>query len=229
MATVEGPDAHHLTVVRRARPGDLIHVCDGHGRLVDARLISLYPGRVRAEIVAERVLTRHGPSISVAQALSKAAKVDHVVQRLVELGVDEVVVFRAGRSVPRWAPDKALRMQDRWAGIAREAAKQSRRAFLPRVVGPLDAGEAALAMGEAELTLIADEQATAPLRSALTEQAPGRVGLVVGPEGGLSRQEVGLFAERGAIPVTLGTQILRTETAALVAAALVMYHFGRIG
>lgn len=229
MATVEGPDAHHLTVVRRARPGDLIHVCDGRGRLVDARLRTLYPGRVQAEIVSERVLARREPSISVAQALSKAAKLDHVIQKLVELGVDEVVVFRAGRSVPRWAPDKTAKMRDRWESIAREAAKQSRRAFLPRVAGPLDAEEAAVTMGEAGVALIADEQATAPLRSALPERAPGRVGLVVGPEGGLSREEVGRFAERGAIPVTLGTQILRTETAAVVVAALVMYHFGLIG
>jgi 16S rRNA (uracil1498-N3)-methyltransferase len=229
VVTLEGPDAHHLTVVRRARPGDLIHVCDGHGRLVDARLTSLYPGRVQGEIVAERTLPRRAPSIRVAQALSKGAKVDDVIQKLVELGVDEVVVFRAGRSIPRWTADKAPKMRERWASIAREAAKQSRRAFLPRVAGPFDAGEAVAVTSGAELTLIADEQASTPLRSALPEQAPARASLVIGPEGGLSREEVGLFTERGAVPVTLGTQILRTETAAVVAAALVMYHFGLIG
>lgn len=228
-ATLEGADARHLAVVRRARPGDRIRVSDGEGTVHDVRIERVTVGRVEGEVLASRAAPRVLPETVVFQGLARSGKLDLVVQKLVEVGVDGVVVFRAGRSVPRWDPDRDARALDRWRTIAREAAKQSRRAWLPMVDGPVAVAEAAARAGRAGLALVAHERSGRRLREVLPGEAPGSVAMVVGPEGGLSEEEVEAFRGAGAEAVTLGGQVLRTETAGLVAAALVMYHFERIG
>lgn len=226
---LEGGDARHLAVVRRAKAGDRISVSDGEGRLLDARIVEMSTAGVACEVVGETFLPAPRPAIAVMQGLARAAKIDLVVQKLVEIGVEEIAVFRAGRSVPRWGGRKAEEARARWSAVAREAAKQSRRARLPAIAGPLDLDEAVARVEEADVALVAHESAERRLRSALPDALEGRLALVVGPEGGLAPEEVSAFVAGGAVPVSLGDQILRTETAALVAASAVMYHFGRIG
>ena len=266
---LHGGDAHHLTVVRRARAGDRVCVSDGAGTIVEGRVAVLGPAVVEVERLTERRLPKPAPSVRVFQALAKGAKVDLVVAKLVELGVDEIVVFTSGRSVPRWDLPKRRQMASRWAAIAREAAKQSRRAWLPRVEGPVSAAEAALMVQGLQgrgLALLADESSASPLRTVLPgpHAAPGEtlpddknevarrvrsvaqddknevahrvrsgaedaVAVIVGPEGGLSDSERAAFVSAGAVAFSLGPQILRTETAALAAAALVLHHAGRLG
>jgi 16S rRNA (uracil1498-N3)-methyltransferase len=172
---------------------------------------------------------RPAPAVRLFQALAKGAKVDLVVAKLVELGVDEVVVFTSGRSVPRWDPPKMAQMAARWATIAREAAKQSRRAWLPVVRGPMGAGEAASSAAAGGPALLADESSSVPLRDILPAGLPDSVTVIVGPEGGLTAVEREAFAAAGAVAFSLGPQILRTETAALAAAALVLHRVGRLG
>lgn len=236
---LRGSDAHHLTVVRRARVGDRVCVSDGAGTVVEGRLASLSPSAVEVARVAERRVERPAPAVRVFQALAKGAKVDLVVQKLVELGVDKIVVFTSGRSVPQWEPRKRVQVAARWATIAREAAKQSRRAWLPEVTGPVTAEEAALVVHRISgggLALLADESSAALLRDVLSG-AGARAGpalaqeiaVVVGPEGGLTATERATFVEAGAVAFSLGPQILRTETAALAASALVLHHAGRLG
>ncbi len=229
---LEGDDARHLAVVRRAAPGDAVRVSDGQGRIVDARLTAVKPASVTAEVVAETRLPAPGPRVEVHQGLAKGDKVDDVIRHLVEMGVDGIVVFEAGRSVARWDGPRRAAAAARWATIAREAAKQSHRAWLPTVSGPLSVAEAAAsAAGERSLGLVAHPGAGQRLAEVLrgTGVPPDRIWVVIGPEGGLSDDEVATFAAAGAAPVSLGEQILRTETAAVVAAALVMHHAGRLG
>jgi 16S rRNA (uracil1498-N3)-methyltransferase len=227
---IEGEDARHLAVVRRASPGDLVRISDGRGTIVEARLTSVAPGAVGAEIVGRTMIAAPTPRIEVHQGLAKGDKVDGVIRHLVEMGVDAIVVFEAGRSVARWDPARQTAAARRWATIAREAAKQSHRAWLPALSGPCSVTEAA-AEGRG-LGLVAHPAAGSRLRDVLAERgpgAPGSVWVVVGPEGGLSDDEVATFSAAGAVPVSLGPQILRTETASVVAAALVLQHFGRLG
>jgi 16S rRNA (uracil1498-N3)-methyltransferase len=228
--TIEGEDARHLAVVRRACPGDLVRISDGRGTIVEARLTSVAPGAVGAEVLARTLTPAPRPSVVVHQGLAKGDKVDGVIRHLVEMGVDGIVVFEAGRSVARWDPARQAAAARRWATIAREAAKQSHRAWLPALSGPLAVGGAA-AEGRG-LGLVAHPAARSRLRDVLAEQGPAvpeSVWVVVGPEGGLSGEEVAAFAAAGAVPVSLGPQILRTETASVVAAALVLEHFARLG
>jgi 16S rRNA (uracil1498-N3)-methyltransferase len=170
------------------------------------------------------------PRVQVHQGLAKGDKVDGVIRHLVEMGVDRIVVFEAGRSVARWDRDRQGAAARRWATIAREAAKQSHRAWLPAVSGPCSVSDAA-AEGRG-LGLVAHPAAGSRLRDVLAARGPGlpeSAWVVVGPEGGLSDEEVAAFAAAGAVPVSLGPHILRTETASVVAAALVLQYFGRLG
>lgn len=229
---LRGADARHLAAVRRARANDRVRVCDGAGAVVEARVVSVGPREVELEGVYGHVVPRPFPRVRLFQALAKAAKVDFVVGKLVEIGVDEVVVFSSGRSVPRWDAAKREHAAGRWQDIAREAAKQSRRAWLPTVAGPVGADEAASILsglsGE-ELALLADESSSATLREVVAAELPAGLAVIVGPEGGLTGSERAAFVSAGAVPFSLGPQILRTETAALAAAALVLHHAGRLG
>jgi 16S rRNA (uracil1498-N3)-methyltransferase len=231
---LEGADARHLAVVRRAAPGDAVRVSDGGGRVVEAALVSVSAARVEARIVSETRVPPPHPVVEVEQGLSRGDKVDTVLRQLVELGVDAVGVFEGGRSVARWDASRQAAAAARWRTIAREAAKQSHRAWLPVVRGPASL-EATLAQVRAEgpgLGLVAHPGASQRLGEALARHAaapPRRVWLAVGPEGGLSDEEVEAFRAAGAVPVSLGEQILRTETAPIVVAALVLHRFGRLG
>jgi 16S rRNA (uracil1498-N3)-methyltransferase len=226
--SIEGSDARHLAVVRRAQIGDSITVSDGAGRVIEARIVSAAPTRIRAEIVSEKKLDRSPPHLTVFQGLAKGEKVDLAVQKLVEIGVDEIVVVRAGRTVPRWDTKKIDQARVRWTGIAREAAKQSRQPWLPSVLGPIHIEEAAALLDGRLPALLAVPGAHRPLGSAIPETVPEQMSLIIGPEGGLTEDEIAVFVGRGAVPVSLGSQILRTETASLIVAAIVLHRFGRL-
>ncbi|MGH2705353.1 MAG: RsmE family RNA methyltransferase [Actinomycetota bacterium] len=227
--TIEGPDARHLTVVRRARPGDRMSVGDGAGSLFDVRITSVTIGRVTGEVLARRWVEPPRPRLTVLQGLARGAKVDLVVQKLVEIGAAEIVVFLAGRSVPRWDPAKAESARHRWETIARDAAKQARRSRLAVVAGPVGLADACATVRGAGTALVAHDRAHRRLRDALPADLPPGIAVVVGPEGGLEPEEAAAFEDAGAEPVSLGEAILRTETAALVMASIVLYHFRLLG
>lgn len=224
---LRGPDAHHLRV-RRARQGDKIHVGDGAGRMAEAIIFSATGSEVTATINEVTVVPPPATRLVVFQGLAKSGKVDWVVEKLVELGVDEIVVFAAGRSVPRWDPAKADSVRLRWERVAHAASKQSERAWLPRVTGPLDRAALLERVKATPAVLVADPDADRSLRAALMDLAEvPEVGMVVGPESGLSRDEVAQLIDAGAVPVNLGAQILRTETAGLALSAVIMFHLER--
>jgi 16S rRNA (uracil1498-N3)-methyltransferase len=226
--TLNGADAHHLAV-RRARAGEIIQVGDGAGTIFEARLDSIEAERVDATILAAEQIRLPFPRVSILQGLAKGTKVDWVIEKLVELGVDRVAVFTSGRSVPVWDEAKSKAMAQRWQRVALAASKQSKRAWLPEVAGPLSPMDAVRLAAAAPMALVADPGAVRGLKEALLGDPPGEVLLVVGPEGGLAEPEVDAFVDAGAIAVDLGSQILRTETAGLALASAVMFHFGRFG
>ena len=160
--TIEGEDARHLAVVRRASPGDLVRISDGRGTIADARLTSVTPASVGAEVLERTVTPAPSPRVAVHQGLAKGDKVDGVIRHLVEMGVDGIVVFEAGRSVARWDGARQAAAGRRWATIAREAAKQSHRAWLPVLAGPLPGTEAAAAPAGGGLGLVAHRTGPPP-------------------------------------------------------------------
>lgn len=225
---LEGADAHHLQV-RRARAGDHVQIGDGRGSIYQARLQTLTPTQVKARILGVRHFPKPDPEVTVFQGLAKGSKIGWVVAKLVELGVDEVVIFVSGRSVPLWDEQKSAVMLARWQRIALAASKQSLRPWLPGLRGPVGQEEAALAVSGLGRAVVGDPTAEASLRRALEAESSSGVGLIVGPEGGLGAGEIARFQSAGAIPASMGSSILRTETAGFALACATMFHLGRFG
>lgn len=202
MVTTE--DHHHLARALRLRDGEVVVACDGRGGWRMCRFRSR-PDAPLEPVGPPRRDPPPAPALAVAVTPVKGERTEWTVQKLTELGVDQVVLLRADRSVVRWDQVRGGRVLERLRKVAREAAAQSRRTWLPEVTGPL--APADLLGGDPQWCL-ADVDGPRPARSTTA--------LAVGPEGGWSAEERGLALGR----VGLGPQVLRAETAAVVAGAL---------
>lgn len=222
-------DAHHALRSLRLRPGDEFTSSDGRGTVVRCRVVRAEHLLMEGEVVARSREERPPPALAVLLAPPKGDRLTWGVQKLAEVGTDEVILIEATRSVRRWERGRGERVAARMDAVAREAAKQSRRRILPRVGGPLgwdDALDQALAAGTVVLLW---EEATEGLTRMLPTAPPDRLALVVGPEGGIPEEDARAAEARGAILASLGPALLRTETAAVVAAALALDRYGRMG
>lgn len=219
---IAGEDARHAARVLRIAPGERITASDGCGAWVEAR-VEQVGTEVVAAVLERRAVAPPRPWLVVWQAIPKAGKLDVVVQKLTEIGAGAVVPFAARRSVARWDGEKSAARTAHLQAVAREACKQSRRAWLLEVSPPRGLAEARMPC------IVLHEEAPLRLSAALSPEAPETLSLVVGPEGGLAPEEVAALEARGAVVAGLGPQVLRTETAALVAAAVILSRYGVIG
>lgn len=226
--TLPEDESHHALRVLRVAPPDVITVVDGRGTVARAAVTGELGGRLRVEILEKAVNRAPKPRIVVYQGAAKGNKVDDVVDRLAELGVAETWVFDSSRAVARWDEAKRRRLADRWRSIARSAAKQSRNPFVMDTGAALSWVELVRRVAREPLTIVLWEEATLPLRTALLK-GPERLALVIGPEGGLSKEEAEQLADAGGQLVSLGPRVLRTEVAPVVAASALLWHYGVIG
>lgn len=223
---VTGDEAHHAVAVRRLREGEQVVLTDGLGVSVTGAVASTGK-RVFAVLVdAVRVAPRPEPAVTVVQALPKGERGELAVEVLTEVGVDRIVPWAASRSVAVWKGERAAKSHARWQATAREAAKQSRRSWLPSVAALASTADVVSLISEADLTVVLHEEATAPL-SAVDVPVSGRIVVVVGPEGGISPEELTAFAGADAVPVRLGAEVLRTSTAGVVAVAALLARTDR--
>lgn len=197
---LEPDDHHHLFRVLRIREGEHVGVADGVGswRITAVRSGSLEP-------ITEVVRDPEPPACRIAAAIPKGDRCEWMVQKLTELGVTDLWFVHCSRSVVRWEGERGARQLERMRRVAREAAMQSRRTWLPRIDGPVPFGRAV----ELENAVLAD-----PDGAALT---PGTT-VLVGPEGGFTPEELALAPSRA----RLAAGILRVETAAVAAAVLLL-------
>lgn len=224
LVSLIGAEAKHAAVVRRLRIGEAVTVGDGAGVWLAGTAEEVSPARVDVRI-AERV--EHPaptPRIVLVQALAKGDRDELAVQAACELGVDEIVPWQASRSVSRWEGPKAVKGRERWATIVREAAKQAHRAWLPDVVAPVSTTQLAERAREQRVLLL---DPTAPVRLSEIEPDDRDLVLVVGPEGGISEEELRRLTEAGAERVLLGDTVLRTSTAGPAAIAVLSVALGR--
>ncbi len=219
---LRGAEAHHAGRVLRVRLGERITVADGSGRIVEASVTSI-DGEVTAAILSERFVDHPRPSLTLLQAVTKSDKLELVVEKATEVGVERIAPYVADRTIVRWDERKLAKAHDRLQAIALAAAKQSRSPRVP-VVDPVRQGADVQTPA-----VVLHEGATTRLRDALPDVAPERLSVVVGPEGGLSDDEVAALEGQGAVTVSLGPRILRTETAGPVAAALIAFRYGQMG
>jgi 16S rRNA (uracil1498-N3)-methyltransferase len=229
--TVDGPRFHYLSRVLRLAAGDALEVFDGQGRAFDARLVSLAESSARLALGPGRDAPRPR-ALTVVQGLPKGDKLELVLQKGTELGVAAFVPAACARSVVKLDEKAAAARVVRWQRIAEEAARQCGRADVPPVAAPAPLADAVARLEATHAVFVLDEAERAVSLSqafAGLKDARRPVALVVGPEGGLDRAEVDALVARGATPVSLGRLVLRTETAALAAVAVLRHLDGELG
>lgn len=221
-------ESHHALKVMRVAPPDVVTITDGSGVVARCAAARIEDDVLVAEVLDAETHRRPRPELVVYQGAAKGSKADEVVEKLAELGVAEVRVYESKRSVARWDEAKVARLNERWATVTRSAAKQSRNPFTTVAVAGLSWTQVVREIAREPLSIVLWEQATLPLRTALLDGAE-RIAFVVGPEGGLEPSEAEELATAGAQLVSLGPHILRTENAAVVTAAAMLYRYGLIG
>jgi 16S rRNA (uracil1498-N3)-methyltransferase len=223
-------ERRYLCRVLRLGPGDRVELFDGQGNEVEAEIAWVEARRVALRLLGRREGRRAvGPEMVLLQALAKGDRFDLVVQKATELGVGRIVPVMTARSVERLAGDRAAQRRERWCRIAQEAARQCRRADVPEISPVMPLGEALAVARPEGLRLLLWEGAAERgqgLGPVLPAEAPGQVVVAVGPEGGFTEDEVRQAALAGFRPVGLGPRVLRTETAALAALAILGFVLG---
>jgi 16S rRNA (uracil1498-N3)-methyltransferase len=223
---VTGDEAHHAVAVRRLRVGEAVVLTDGAGTAVTGEVSSTGKRVFEVTVAAVSSAPPAEPAVVVVQALPKGDRGELAVEMLTEIGVAEIVPWAASRSVAVWKGERATRSLARWRSTAREAAKQSRRAWFPTLADLASTADVVALVGAADLAVVLHEGAAVPMAS-LEVPAAGRIVVVVGPEGGLSDEEVAAFVAAGASAVRLGVEVLRTSTAGVAAVAALLARTSR--
>jgi 16S rRNA (uracil1498-N3)-methyltransferase len=218
---VTGPEGHHAAAVRRLRPGERADVTDGAGALAEGEVTEVGRDTVTLEIRSVRYVAPPEPRLAVAQALPKGDRGELAVELMTEIGVDMVIPWSAARSVTRWQAERGAKALGRWRATAREAAKQSRRPYLPEITEQATTAALAQRAAAAEIAVILEANAPGKFHE-LPIPAAGEILLLVGPEGGMSPEERTALRDAGAIEARLGPTVLRTSTAGAVAAAILL-------
>ena len=219
--TLSGAEGRHAATVRRLSVGERADVTDGAGTIAECAVTRTGPGVIELAVLARRVVPAAEPRIVVVQAIPKGDRGELAVEIMTEVGVDVVVAWQAERCVARWRADRAGKALARWQATAREAAKQSRRAWIPEVTGPEGTPAIVRRVAAAGLAILLDPGAAAAFGS-LAMPHRGEIVVIVGPEGGVSPAEAGALTGAGATPARLGPTVLRSSTAGAVAAALAL-------
>ena len=212
----------------QARTGEILTVVDPERSAYRARIISLKPDKPCC--VPFEPLPRPTESplhITVCQSLPDKERFELVLQKLTEIGVDRIVPMESQRSATQLERDAVQKKSHRWPDVISRAARQCRRAVLPELMATLSFDEAMMACTTAELKLMLYEGDTPwTFREGIGSLKPQSVALLIGPEGGFAAEEVAQAQSLGFLPINIGPRILRTETAAIVAAALVQSYLG---
>lgn len=212
-------EARHIAAVLRLRPGTRITIFDG-GREADAELRAVGEAGVAAQLMAAPRPTRRAVEVTLLQGLARGPRMDAVVRMATEVGVTAIIPVVTERSLPAPGTERIAR----WERIAREAARQCGRGDIP-AVGPAAGLEAALAvLGPVDLLVVPWEQEIRPIGEAIAGTRFVTAAVLIGPEGGLTAAEAAAARAAGGVTVSLGPLVLRSETAGVVTAAMLLYE-----
>ena len=223
-------DAHHALNVLRLRSGDQVEVFLAGARYLSSIRCSA-PGEVSLNL--ERLLPSTEPQIRIVlfQGLPKGDKMDWIIQKSVELGISGIVPVEMSRSVLRLSGDSGARKAERWQRIAREAGKQSGRCLIPAVSAPVALNHIAPQLSGLDAVIVPWEcsEAYGPAAFARDFPSPQSLGIFIGPEGGISEEEIDFLKRLSVLPITLGPRILRTETAGIATISALLALYGEMG
>ena len=226
--TLAGAEGHHAADVQRLRVGEALTLADGRGGTASAEVLRVGRGSVDVAVSRRTRTEAPDPRLVVVQGIAKGDRGELAVQAMTEAGVDEIVPWAAARSVAQWRGERGVRSREKWVVTARQAAKQARRSWLPVVGGDPDCSTKRVAarLGEAAAAFVLHEEATERLTAAPLPPT-GDIVLVIGPEGGISDAELGVFVSAGASVVRLGDSVLRTSTAGVAALSVLSARLDR--
>ncbi|QKW19519.1 16S rRNA (uracil(1498)-N(3))-methyltransferase [Kitasatospora sp. NA04385] len=226
---LDGPEGRHAVAVKRLEPGEALTLADGRGRGADGTVAALH-GKDALDVLVTAVREEPAPAprITVVQALPKGDRGELAVETMTEAGIDAIVPWAASRCITQWKGERGAKALAKWRATAREAGKQSRRLRFPEVRDAVTTRQLLPLLAAAGFAAVLHEEGALPLATAQLP-ADGEIVLVVGPEGGVSPEEIAAFAEAGAAPYRLGRSVLRTSTAGVAAGSLLLGRTGRWG
>ena len=219
---LDGAEGRHAAGARRLATGEAVDLVDGAGTRADCRVLRAGRDEVLVEVLGQSYEPEPAPRVVLVQALPTADRGELAVELATEVGVDEVVPWVSARCVMQWKGERGERQRERWQASAREATKQSRRAWVPTVAALHTTAQ--LTARLAGVTVLVLHEAARTRLTALAPPAAGEVALVVGPEGGITADELDAL---GGTAVRLGPTVLRTSTAGAAAAAVLSAQTGR--
>ena len=234
---LQGPEARHAAVVQRRTVGERVDLADGHGTRLRCTIAAVAPQAVELDVLQRLDEPAPGVRLVLVQALAKGDRDELAIEAATEVGVDAVIPWQATRSVVVWRGERAAKSRGKWLSTVREAAKQARRAAVPAVAAVVDGrglvGLVRATVDRGGVALVLHEEAERALASVRLPNPPvdapdaPDVLVVVGPEGGISPEELAALSGAGAVAVRLGPHVLRTSTAGPVAVALLAERLGR--
>lgn len=219
---ITGNNYHYLVRVFRVKRGHKIVLLDGQGTKCEGWVEELGKNYVRIRVALREREEMEVPRFHLFQAIPQGRKMEEVIRRTVELGIHALRPFKSSRTL---LPVREER-HERWEKVGMEASRTAGRAYLPLIMPILTWEDLLAEIGRMSLVLLADEMEGMRVEEALGRMTPEDVGLLVGPEGGFSLREKEEMVSAGALPVSLGKNILRTESAGAVLLTLVRHHYG---
>jgi 16S rRNA (uracil1498-N3)-methyltransferase len=216
---LDGDEGRHAATVMRLRVGEHLVLTDGAGTSATCVVTEAAKAALTLSVTAVAHAERVAPHVTVVQAIPKGDRGELAVELLTEIDVDRIVPWAAARSVAVWRGDRAAKSLAKWRAAARTASKQARRSWLPEVTALASTDDVVRMLGEADLGVVLHEDADLPWRD-LTLDGVATVVVVVGPEGGLTDEELEAFS--AAAVVRLGASVLRTSTAGVAAVAALL-------
>jgi len=228
---ITGQDVRHIRDVLRLTPNTQVTICDGKGMDYQSVITQIDKEKVLVKILEKSIASSEPKmKLTLFQSLIKGDKFEWVIQKAVEIGVHQIIPMETVHCVVKMGQSKKTDAKvARWNKIAQSAAKQSKRGVIPIISVPISYVKAAKLASEMDLSYIAYVKETSvSLRSCLQSAKGESIGVLVGPEGGFSEEEIS-FAEKVNIqPITLGPRILRSETAGIVLVSNILYELGEM-
>lgn len=221
---IEGDEAHHAGSAARIKVGEKINVTNGKGRIAEVEVLDINKRNIGCRILEVRDETRAKVVLTVIQALTKGDRARETIELLTEGGAELIIPWQAARSIGQWKDDKDA--QGKWRTWAKEATKQSRRTWIPEILDLHTTAQVKRRIQDSDLTIVLHENGAEAFSEILTSAPPREILLIVGPEGGISDDELASFVSSGARSIRLGKPVFRSAHAGVAALAAIQAAFG---
>ncbi|WP_413869539.1 RsmE family RNA methyltransferase [Desulfobacula sp.] len=228
-ANIHGQDAKHISKVLRLNKGDLIDITNGRGKDYTAVISHTSQDNIEIDIIEEHESLTESPlQITLCSGMLKDKKMDLVIKHITQLGIYDWIPFYCERSIPTPNEKSIIKRHQRWEIIARESLKQCQRSRLPKISKPLSFKEVLDRSSTHDLKIVFWEKATKKLNTLKKESSKKKVMILVGPEGGFSKNEIAQSKENEFLSYSLGPRILRAETASISSCTIIQHILGDI-